>query len=301
MTDSDPIDNTRIVGPPAAPDDPGTPYLIVLNGQLAGELLTLVDHASYVIGRGDDADFRLIDAGISRHHALVSVDGERVLVEDLRSTNGTTLNGDRLTAVRELADGDKLSVGTATILKFTWHGALPPTLTAKSHRDPLSGAYREKYFHEHLHAEHSFSRRHQTPLSLILFDIDHFYSVCHTHGGDLADRLIADVGRQAAKLVANRHLLSRLGNRRFAVLCRDVTSAAACALAEQLRVAIAEMPVTAGARSLSVTISAGVGSLPWSLIDSADAFVRLVEYALVDAKNAGHNRVVAANPTAEQR
>lgn len=294
MTNPDPSGNTRIVGPPSPPDDRGTPYLIVLNGQLAGELLTLIDHSSYVIGRGDDADFRLIDAGISRHHARVSVDGEHVLVEDLHSTNGTRLNGAPLTFARELADGDKISVGTATILKFTWHGALPPTLTANSHRDPLSGAYGEKYFHEHLHAEHSYSRRHQTPLSLILFDIDHFYSVCQGHGADLPDRLVADVGRHAAKLVANRHLLARLGNRRFAVLCRDVTSAAARALAEQLRETIAATPVVVGELTLSLTISAGVGSLPWPLVDTADALVRLVEYALVDARNAGHNQVVTA-------
>ncbi len=74
----------------------------------------LVREGSNVIGRSNDADFRLPDTGVSRQHAEVTWDGRDAILVDLRSTNGTTVND---TPVENwlLADGDVITIGHSHI------------------------------------------------------------------------------------------------------------------------------------------------------------------------------------------
>lgn len=71
-----------------------------------------------VIGRGAEADVQVTDTGASRRHAEVRVapDGSAELL-DLQSTNGTSLNGERVTTATPLRDGDQIGIGT-TVLVF---------------------------------------------------------------------------------------------------------------------------------------------------------------------------------------
>ncbi|HEX6682848.1 MAG TPA: DUF3662 and FHA domain-containing protein [Candidatus Limnocylindrales bacterium] len=67
-----------------------------------------------VIGRGDQANMRLPDVGISRRHARLDFDGVQVVLTDLGSTNGTMVNGQRVSAVA-LNPGDMIQLGTTTL------------------------------------------------------------------------------------------------------------------------------------------------------------------------------------------
>ncbi|MCP2326116.1 hypothetical protein HDA40_004623 [Hamadaea flava] len=69
---------------------------------------------STVIGRGDQANLRLPDVGISRRHARIDYDGGQVVLTDLGSTNGTMVNGQRISAVA-LNPGDMVQIGTTTL------------------------------------------------------------------------------------------------------------------------------------------------------------------------------------------
>jgi pSer/pThr/pTyr-binding forkhead associated (FHA) protein len=69
-----------------------------------------VDRSWLVIGRGRSADLVLAEATISRAHAAVGWDGERFFVQDLGSTNGTSVNGSR-TPRTPLSDGDEIQLG----------------------------------------------------------------------------------------------------------------------------------------------------------------------------------------------
>lgn len=69
---------------------------------------------SNVIGRGQDAQFRLPDTGVSRRHVEIRWDGQVALLHDLNSTNGTTVN-DVAVSSWELADGDHIRVGHSDI------------------------------------------------------------------------------------------------------------------------------------------------------------------------------------------
>lgn len=80
----------------------------------SGERITLVDDIS-VIGRLGDCRIVIPDGNTSRHHAEIRRSGSGFVVVDLGSTNGTYVNGERLTADRRLADGDTITVGAVSL------------------------------------------------------------------------------------------------------------------------------------------------------------------------------------------
>jgi hypothetical protein len=95
-------------GPPGA--GPGRNARLVSNDGRTYPLSV----GSTVIGRGDQANLRLPDVGISRRHARLDFDGGQVVLTDLGSTNGTSVNGQRVSAVA-LNPGDMIQIGTTTL------------------------------------------------------------------------------------------------------------------------------------------------------------------------------------------
>lgn len=73
-----------------------------------------LQRGSNLLGRGQDAAFRLPDTGVSRQHADVRFDGREAVLTDLGSTNGTTVNGGPVQDW-QLADGDTICVGHSEI------------------------------------------------------------------------------------------------------------------------------------------------------------------------------------------
>lgn len=66
----------------------------------------------FVIGRGDDCQLALDDALVSRRHAVLTVVGDDIYVDDLGSRNGVRVNGERITGRTRISDGDKIRIGT---------------------------------------------------------------------------------------------------------------------------------------------------------------------------------------------
>lgn len=91
--------------------------LVVESGNMRGQVFELGD--SLRIGRIEDNDLYLDDPQLSRHHAIIHQDESGYTVSDLDSTNGTFLNGERITGQRRLAEGDRIRVGN-TSLVFRW-------------------------------------------------------------------------------------------------------------------------------------------------------------------------------------
>ena len=87
--------------------------LVIREGAEAGREVPLT--APLTLGRAEDADLVLGDAGISRSHARVTPEGVSAVIEDLGSSNGTFVNGERVEDPRRLRDGDEIQVGGALI------------------------------------------------------------------------------------------------------------------------------------------------------------------------------------------
>ncbi len=97
--------------------DPPLPFLLLLvvAGPARGETLS-IEGLPAVIGRSTDADLTLTDDTVSRRHAEFRGDRAAIEVEDLGSSNGTTLNGNAIVGSILLRDGDLLGFGSATVL-----------------------------------------------------------------------------------------------------------------------------------------------------------------------------------------
>ena len=104
------------------------PVIVWLDGSLSNPHW-VVDRAEMLLGRDESCDIVIPVRQISRQHLRVSLRGGRAAVEDLRSKNGTWVNGYRLTGARELEDGDEIRIAKDIRLRFVGSGATAPSTT----------------------------------------------------------------------------------------------------------------------------------------------------------------------------
>jgi len=112
------------------------PRLTMTGGPHPGRTLTLSQSAQ-LVGRDPRSAFVVDHPQVSRRHARITRHGDGWVVEDLESTNGTFLNGERVLAPQPLADGDVIELGDAVLLRFrTAREAAAPTAPATAEEAP---------------------------------------------------------------------------------------------------------------------------------------------------------------------
>jgi len=115
--------------------------LVVINGKHAGRIIR-VKRSKFTIGRSRDCHLRPSSDRISRHHCVILVEEEGVLVRDLDSRNGTFVNGERIEGERPVEDGDRLGVGRLELeVRMTTEatattGSLPPVAESQAPAEP---------------------------------------------------------------------------------------------------------------------------------------------------------------------
>lgn len=273
------------------------PYLIIISGAHVGELHK-IGKSRTIVGRDPSVDIRIVDEGISREHVEILLDGERVTVRDLGSTNGTYRNGARVEA-GEMADGDKLSLGSTTILKFTYQDGIDEAYEQRLYRaairDELTHALKREFFLERLEGEVAFSIRHASPLALILWDLDNFKMVNDRHGHPAGDRLLAATAQAVNGVIRREDIFGRYGGEEFALVCRASPAEGALRTAGRLRQAIERTVVNIGAASIQITASFGVATCPSKGISTVPEFVLAADAAMYRAKALGKNRIELAD------
>ncbi len=268
-------------------------YLIVLAGADVGKMFKL-EQGETVLGRSHRADIKIEDDSISRMHAKLVLQGNHVHIEDLQSSNGTLVNGERI-AKNPLQDGDKIRLGETVILKFTFHDKLDESFQQKMYdaalRDPLTKVYNKKYFLDQLTLEVSYAKRHRTQLSLVIFDLDHFKKINDTYGHVAGDHVLIQSAAQVQSMLRNEDVFARYGGEEFCIILRGIALTDAGVLAERVRAAIDGLTFQADSKELRATVSVGVAEFdgktedPLGLVEAADS-------ALYAAKTAGRNRVL---------
>jgi diguanylate cyclase (GGDEF)-like protein len=168
-------------------------------------------------------------------------------------------------------------------------------LAAQSERDGLTGIYNRRKLEQVLEHELQRARRYRQPLSLLMFDIDHFKRINDTHGHLIGDEAIRHVATKAVSTLRVTDFVARYGGEEFVALLPGEEIAGAQIAAERLRQAVAK-PFSADAEvTLSITISLGVTGLR---PDTAGATKLLAEadHALYASKQGGRNRVTVFAP-----
>jgi diguanylate cyclase (GGDEF)-like protein len=250
-----------------------------------------------VLGRGSDCDIHIDRDSVSRRHARVFRVEEQWFVEDLGSTNGSYIN-DVPIQRGPLRDSDYVKIGSA-IFKFLAGSSIETSYHEEIYRmtiiDGLTGAHNKRYFIEFLEREIARCQRYERPLSLLMFDIDHFKGINDTHGHLTGDYVLKELARRLLGRIRKEELLARYGGEEFAVVLPETSHDGAMQFAEQIRRLIASEPFEYEGDSFPVTISVGVatlaGSYPGQPADPLE-FIRGADTNLYAAKRGGRNQVV---------
>ena len=270
--------------------------LTLLSGEHVGAFFRL-NPEGLVVGRGEDAGARIDDPYLSRHHARFFLSGGVPCVQDLGSKNGTYIGGGRITDTQPLRDGQHVRLGRDVVLRCGLYDAIEEKaileLYETSFEDLLTGAHNRRYFEAQLESERGYAGRHSAPLSVVLFDVDHFKRINDAFGHHAGDGVLRVVAAAVHRVLRPEDVLARYGGDEFAVLLRDTPIRQAEILGERIRRTIERLPFRPRGRELRVTVSVGVASWQPGPDDDGRSLVGLADEAMYGAKTAGRNRVIA--------
>src|SRR5882672_3068836 len=168
-------------------------------------------------------------------------------------------------------------------------------LKETSFKDEVTGLYNRRFFSLRLEEELSRYRRFNHPVSVVLLDLDGFKAVNDDLGHNAGDATLRDIAQILMKHSRGINVVSRYGGDEFAVLLVETSKAGARLYADRIREVLARYAFPHGK---SITASFGVASLPEDEAATAEDLFRAADEALLAAKRAGKNIVVATSPTA---
>jgi two-component system cell cycle response regulator len=270
------------------------PFLLLLSGTEVGRTFELPLFGESVIGRSSSTDIHLDDDTISRRHACIRCAGDIVRLDDLESANGTWVNGERISEQR-LHEGDKIRLGDGTLMRYTIQDSVDESFQQVMYdlalRDGLTKTYNREHFAGHLNKEVAFARRHGTPLSLLMLDIDHFKRVNDTYGHLAGDQVLVELAERVQVVIRTEDTLARYGGEEFAVVLRGIELDNATIVGERVRALVANKPFDYKEQSLAITTSVGAASFG-DYAHDPESLVRAADEALYAAKGSGRNCVL---------
>jgi diguanylate cyclase (GGDEF)-like protein len=207
---------------------------------------------------------------------VVAVEGLKRRASDVRD------------ALRLLAQVGAVSVHTQA--RYT-------EMKATASVDGLTGAFNKRYLTHRLAEELTHALEESKPLSVFLFDVDHFKRYNDQNGHVAGDRLLQSLAKLVQDNLRRNTIFGRYGGEEFLIVFPNTKREQAMAAAENVRAAIAAYPFAhAASQPLGyVSISGGVAECP---LDERNAvgLVRAADEALYRAKRSGRNRVLAHEP-----
>lgn len=285
------------------------PVLIVLDGDDLKNRYH-IDRAEMLIGRDVACDVNFSDSKASRRHAKLTYlnigepkEKPKVVLEDLGSTNGTIVNGKKLSEPLELQDRDKILIGSVLFGFFIRDETTMKAderLIRLASVDALTGLSNRGVFNLEIHREFDRARRYGRDLTLVMFDIDHFKQFNDTYGHQAGDEVLTQIGQIARTNSRTNDTPTRYGGEEFAIILPETSLENAVIQAERLRIAVAEHKFRAGENVLKVTVSVGLAMLDPSIARAED-LIEAADRALYRAKDAGRNQVCWQNSTPQDR
>lgn len=179
---------------------------------------------------------------------------------------------------------NQFAAHAALALRNSW---LLQQVQKMAETDGLTGVANRRMFEETLAREFSRSERSGDPLTLVMFDVDHFKKLNDTYGHQVGDEVLKGVARALGGRSRDFDTVARYGGEEFAVILPGCSSKEALAVAERLRSGISEAgDEVAG----PITASAGVATFPSHAGDVTE-LIRAADEALYESKRTGRDRV----------
>lgn len=197
----------------------------------------------------------------------------------------------------DAAAHDLMTIGLA-MLGFSFVGMYVAETKRRLHEetrlDSLTGLHNRRAFEEMVQREVQLACRDNTPLTLLMMDLDHFKQLNDTWGHSLGDRALRTFGGVLLTVTGSRDAVARVGGEEFAILLPGRTPRVAMSLAERLRATVEGLRLSEGEELVRFTVSVGLSALlPGET--TFEAMLRRADRALYKAKRAGRNRVLVAD------
>ena len=202
-----------------------------------------------------------------------------VLSAQANSPNAFGPNQIRL--VETIAQQTSIAIDNAKLFEKTQEMAIT---------DSLTGFYNRRYFYMILDNEIERAKRYQSPLSLIMMDIDHFKLVNDEFGHLAGDEALRSVSGISKKLLRNIDNMFRFGGEEFMIILPETSQEEALNVAERIRSTIAEAAIKTKKGSVKLTVSVGVSEYGENHT-APNEFIESVDRTMYDAKKAGRNCV----------
>jgi diguanylate cyclase (GGDEF)-like protein len=286
------ITRVSLLQMPEPADGLGPECLVVLYGGSMGRKFDVVGDEVFI---GRDATNHVVMEvdSVSRRHASLVLDGDRRVLSDLGSTNGTYVADHLVDAPVHLRSGDLVRVGDV-IFKYLAGGNIETAYHEEIYRmticDGLTGIANVRHLDEFLDREFARSRRHGRELCVLMMDLDHFKNVNDEYGHLTGDFVLRELAGLLAQRVRREELLARYGGEEFVLVLPETRLDGAQAYAEALRKMIEEHDFRFEDQHLHITVSVGVAAFDPDMVRPTD-LVAAADEKLYEAKRAGRNRV----------
>ncbi len=286
---------TQVVQRPAMVEATGNDCVVVIYTKEPGLLgkRFVLDKSRIGIGRGADNQIVLEGDSVSRRHAHLERRSNRWYIVDDGSTNGTYVNEEQIPREQALNNSDRLKVGP-TILKFLSGADAEAKYHEEIYRmtivDGLTQIHNKRYLYEALERELIRARRHERPLSAVMFDIDFFKRINDQFGHLAGDHVLREVAKVIQGRIRRDEVFARYGGEEFVIVLPETPLEGASALAENLRERIAEHGFVFQNERIPVTISIGCSQLG-AQDKAATDLIQRADEKLYEAKRGGRNRV----------
>jgi diguanylate cyclase (GGDEF)-like protein len=278
--------------------DRAIPGMIVLAGAEIGKVFYF-DEQGKTIGRDADVQIPLMDRLVSRRHAQVyrqkaeDSDVVHYIIVDLHSTNGTIVNGERISKAF-LHDGDKIQVGNTT-LKFTLHDETDHRYQQEIQRrinfDDLTGLLTLNYFYERLDRQLKQAQRLKSKVTVLMMDLDGLKEVNEAHGHLAGSFMVKSVAEVLQLKLGRLGDVGRYGGDEFIAFVAGAETDEVLTQLEELRATIQKRCFSFRGKPVQITISTGLANFPWDG-NTVEALVTAADAALFAAKQRGKNQVV---------
>lgn len=196
-----------------------------------------------------------------------------------------------LVSASSISDARGRPIGSAALLRdVTEENRLQDELRRLSTTDALTGLYNRRFFDESLRRELDRMRHTGVPLSIIMFDVDHFKRFNDEHGHDQGDRVLQVIASLLRQALRKYDLACRYGGEEFMAILPSTAADGAFRVAERLRRDVEECRVD----GLKVTISLGVATVPDIAAGTPEELIAAADSAVYRSKESGRNRIDVA-------
>ena len=217
-----------------------------------------------------------------------------LMVIPIKNKTAGTLNGRVIVAhditERKLSENDLTDMNEILWGKIEEVETLRAQLQELAIRDPLTGLFNRRFFSETLEKETAQALRENTPMSMIILDVDHFKKFNDTYGHKCGDFVLQSLAKFLDGNIRGGDVLCRFGGEEFVILMPNASAESAYERAELLRKQFDAMNMEYENQIIKSTFSAGVATFPIHS-DSGEAVLSLADQALYQSKADGRNKV----------